>query len=489
MAEAKLREIGQAIRARWPEVKRVAIAAPHRPAGDRRVLRAHRRIRRAPRRCLRGVPLRHRHAQAHRARSGRRSTSRTARSGWACREAERGHSSTRSSAAIRRHAMLAGGETVLVAVSGGRRLRRAPAHRCASSRPTFASRLHVLHVDHGLRAESVRDAEFVRRSAPGSACRSSGARGRSGPARWRRAARDRALRRAGGVGRPPRRRPDRDRPQRGRPGRDRAHALARAAPGCAVWPESRRVRGRVDPPADRDAPATSCARRSTAAGLDWVEDPRPIAIRSSSATASGTSCSRCWRPRTPPTSCPRWRAPPALARETVDALDRAATGALERLATVRTTRSTLLARGARGAARAGRRRDAPPGRRALRQPRAAARLGAPRAASRAGPRPAPRPFRLGGVSVEVSGDRVRVGARRRRCHLRRGRSPCRVVSTCRRSAARCKRGWSRPPAMRCRRTPESRGVRRRPRAACDPHRSRRGGGAIASRRSAAASAD
>src|SRR4029078_5721933 len=50
--------------------------------------------------------------------SGRRSTSRTARSGWACREAELGLLPT-VERSLRRHAMLAGGETVLVAVSGG----------------------------------------------------------------------------------------------------------------------------------------------------------------------------------------------------------------------------------------------------------------------------------------------------------------------------------------------------------------------------------
>src|SRR5437867_303659 len=51
-------------------------------------------------------------------RCGRRSTSRTARSGWACRAADVDlvHAAERT---IRRHAMLAGGETVLIGVSGG----------------------------------------------------------------------------------------------------------------------------------------------------------------------------------------------------------------------------------------------------------------------------------------------------------------------------------------------------------------------------------
>ena len=61
---------------------------------------------------------------------------------------------------LRRHAMLAGGETVLVAVSGGADS-VALLHILRELAPTFSLSLHVLHVDHGLRAESVRDAEFV----------------------------------------------------------------------------------------------------------------------------------------------------------------------------------------------------------------------------------------------------------------------------------------------------------------------------------------
>ena len=60
--------------------------------------------------------------------------------------------------------MLAGGESVLVAVSGG-------ADSVALLRvltalaPELSLRLHVLHVDHGLRPDSPRDAEFVRQLA------------------------------------------------------------------------------------------------------------------------------------------------------------------------------------------------------------------------------------------------------------------------------------------------------------------------------------
>jgi tRNA(Ile)-lysidine synthase len=62
---------------------------------------------------------------------------------------------------IRRHAMLAGGEAVLVAVSGGADS-VALLHLLASLAPEWRLRLHVLHVDHQLRTESAADAEFVR---------------------------------------------------------------------------------------------------------------------------------------------------------------------------------------------------------------------------------------------------------------------------------------------------------------------------------------
>src|SRR6059036_3060119 len=76
--------------------------------------------------------------------SGRRSTSRTARSGWVSRGGSVVTLLERVERTIRRHAMLAGGECVLVAVSGG------------------ADSVALL-VDHGLRADSARDAEAVRR--------------------------------------------------------------------------------------------------------------------------------------------------------------------------------------------------------------------------------------------------------------------------------------------------------------------------------------
>jgi len=67
---------------------------------------------------------------------------------------------------IRRHAMLAGGETVLVAVSGGvdSIALLYVLHQLA---PAWRLELRVLHVDHQLRPDSSRDGEFVRKVAAG----------------------------------------------------------------------------------------------------------------------------------------------------------------------------------------------------------------------------------------------------------------------------------------------------------------------------------
>ncbi len=62
---------------------------------------------------------------------------------------------------LRRHAMLAGGETVLVAVSGGADS-VALLHLLRTLAPAWRLALHVLHVDHQLRPDSAADARFVR---------------------------------------------------------------------------------------------------------------------------------------------------------------------------------------------------------------------------------------------------------------------------------------------------------------------------------------
>src|SRR5437773_1009726 len=57
--------------------------------------------------------------------------------------------------------MLAGGETVLIGVSGGADS-VALLHVLMNLASALRLRLHVLHVDHGLRPDSAHDAEFVR---------------------------------------------------------------------------------------------------------------------------------------------------------------------------------------------------------------------------------------------------------------------------------------------------------------------------------------
>jgi len=67
-------------------------------------------------------------------------------------------------ATLRRHAMLVGGERVLVAVSGGADS-AGLLHALHALAPSLRLTLHVLHVDHGLRADSSHDAAFVQAMA------------------------------------------------------------------------------------------------------------------------------------------------------------------------------------------------------------------------------------------------------------------------------------------------------------------------------------
>ena len=171
--------------------------------------------------------------------------------------------------------MLAGGETVLVAVSGRRRLRRAARRPRASWPPRSRLGCTSSTCDHGLRAEADRTPSSSARSPRGSAlpltwsASASGRRARRGRARGGGA--PRPLRRARGAGHAHRRRPHRRRPHRGRPGRDRADAPARRR--GRARPRRDRARARADhPPADRDAAAPTSWRTSPRRGLDWVED-------------------------------------------------------------------------------------------------------------------------------------------------------------------------------------------------------------------------
>ena len=306
---------------------------------------------------------------------------------------------------IRRHAMLAGGETVLIAVSGGSDS-VALLHVLRELAPTFRLRLHVLHVDHGLRADSARDAEFVRalgarlgvpvdveRVTVGDGSVEAAAR----EARY--AALEAWADRLGA-----------DRIATGHSADDQAETvLMRLLGGAGV----RGLAG-IPPRRGRVIRPLIETRRQTlraaleAAGLDWVEDetnrdPKFLRNRirhellplltAAYATDVVPSLSRVAR----------------RARETVDALERTAADALQRLATVEVGALTLP-RGALGAL------PAPVAAETLRQ--AAARLGS-RAPLRAwahrglrrilAPAAPRRPFRLGGVTVEVSGDHVRVG--------------------------------------------------------------------------------
>src|SRR4029453_3784437 len=226
--------------------------------------------------------------------------------------------------------MLTRGETILVAVSGGADS-VALLHILLELAPTFRLMLHVVHVDHGLRAESVRDAEFVRALGVRLGVPVDVERVAVGPGSVEAAARDARYAARGAWA-------DRlgaDRIAVGHSADDQAETvLMRLLDGAGVRglagiPPRR---GRVIRPlietrrqALRDALVT--------AGLDWVEDetnrdPKFLRNRirhellpllaASYATDVVPSLARA-----------AWRA-----RETVDALDRAATDALERLATV-----------------------------------------------------------------------------------------------------------------------------------------------------------
>ena len=308
--------------------------------------------------------------------------------------------------------MLGGGETVLVAVSGGADS-VALLHLLHALAPSWRLTLHVLHVDHGLRADSAADAAFVRalgarlgvpvdveRVQVGGGSVEAAAR----TARY--AALDAWADRLGAA-----------RIAVGHTLDDQAETVlmrvldGAGVRGLAAIPP---VRGRIIRPLvelRREALRGMLA----AAGIAWVEDPSnrdpkflrnrirhellPV-LEASYATDIIVALGRVAR----------------LARETVTALDHAASLELNRLTAEENgpspTDSLTLPRGALAALPASVAAEV------LRQ--AAARFGS-RAPLRAwahrglrrvlAPSPPRRPFRLGGITVEVSGDRIRVGAR------------------------------------------------------------------------------
>jgi tRNA(Ile)-lysidine synthase len=310
-----------------------------------------------------------------------------------------------AAATARRHAMLADGDRVLVAVSGGADS-VALLHVLRELTPRLRLSLHVLHVDHGLRPDSPRDAHFVRRlggrlGVPVDVAAVSVV-GSSGEAAAR-AARYAALERAA----------DRIGAQRialGHTAEDQAETvlmrlLTGTGPfGLAAIPA---VRGRIVRPL-LDARRADVVAALQRAGLDWVEDPtnrdrrflrnhvRHDLLPRLDAAAGSDLVDRLARVA-------------RLARETADVVARLAAVELQRVATVErdavvVPRAALAALPERLATEV------------LRQ--AVARLGGRtplRAWGYRGLRrvlrtaPARRPFRVNGVGLEVSGDRIRVG--------------------------------------------------------------------------------
>jgi tRNA(Ile)-lysidine synthase len=309
---------------------------------------------------------------------------------------------------IRRHAMLAGGETLVVGVSGGADS-VALVYVLVRLAPALALRLHVLHVDHGLRPDSARDGDFVhalgtRLGVPVDVMRVRVAAGSVEAAA--RAARHAALEAAAD-------RVGASRIALGHTADDQAETLVMrvlegtGVRGLAGIPP---VRGRLIRPLlesrHRDVVATL-----TAAGLPWLEDPsnrdlrffrnrvRHALMPHLIETSGGDVVAHLGRLA-------------RRAREVIDALDHVAAAELARIAcedegALVLPRSALAALPRPVAAEVLRAAAARLGSRA--PLRAWGHRGLRRILAEASPR---RPFRLGGVVVEVSGDRVRVGGPR-----------------------------------------------------------------------------
>ena len=309
---------------------------------------------------------------------------------------------------IRRHAMLAGGETVLIGVSGGADS-VALLHVLLRLAGALDLRLHVLHVDHRLRPDSARDAEFVRALGArlGVPVDVVGVRVAAGSVEAAaRAARHAALETAAD-------RVGAARIALGHTADDQAETLVMrllegtGVRGLAGIPT---VRGRLIRPLleSRHRDAVAALR---AAGMEWLEDPSnrdPRFFRNRvrhgllprlAEETGGDLVARLGRLA-------------RGAREAVDALDHVAAVELSRLAreedgALVLSRSALAALPRPVAAEILRAAAASLGSRA--PLRAWGHRGLRRVLADAPPR---RPFRLGGVLVEVSGDRVRVGGTR-----------------------------------------------------------------------------
>jgi tRNA(Ile)-lysidine synthase len=303
--------------------------------------------------------------------------------------------------------MLTGGETVLVAVSGGADS-VALLHVLMTLAGELSLRLHVLHVDHGLRPDAGRDAEFVRRLAarlevPANVGRVTVPAGGSLEAAAR-AARYAALDAEA-------RRVDARRIAVGHTADDQAETvLMRMLAGAGVRGLAGipPVRGRIIRPLIETRRGELRAALE-AAGLPWVEDPSnrdskflrnrirhellPLLSASYSADVV-TALDRIAR----------------LCRDTVGAIERVARRELDRLAVdageaLVLPHAALAELPAQVAAEVLRLAAARLGSRA--PLRAWAHRGLARILASPPPR---RPFRLGGIAVEVSSGRVRLAA-------------------------------------------------------------------------------
>jgi tRNA(Ile)-lysidine synthase len=307
---------------------------------------------------------------------------------------------------VRRHAMLDTGDTVLVAASGGADS-VALLTTLVALAPAWRLRLHALHVDHGLREDSGRDAEFVRALGARLGVPVDVTRVQVGPGSMEAAAR--AVRygaleawadRLGAT-----------RIAVGHTADDQAETVlmrllgGAGVRGLAAIPP---VRGRIIRPLI-ELRRQVLREALTAEGIAWVEDPSnrdPKFLRNRIRHDVLPLLASAYDADVVPALVAVAR----HARASVEALDRAAAAELARLATVeldalRLPRAELAA--------------LPPVIAAELLRQAAARFGsrAPlRAWTHRGLRrvlavtPPRRPVRLGGVLVEVSGAWIRVGA-------------------------------------------------------------------------------